>query len=74
MNAEGGFQPSCSVHSPTSATAHVWPQPGLTGVSTEGTEMRKAWGDNSTGQALPPASVLGFQKVVGRLCPHAQRG
>lgn len=39
---------------------------------TERTEMRRAGNDNSPHQALPLASVLGFQKAVGCLCPNAQ--
>lgn len=33
--------------------------------------MRNAWGDHPTGKTLPLASVLGFQRVVGCLCPQA---
>lgn len=70
MNLEEGFQDSCSIGHPLPGT-HLWPQSDPTGI-TERTEMRRAGNDNSPHQALPLASVLGFQKAVGCLCPNAQ--
>lgn len=72
MNVEGRGSPGPLLRStPAPATTQVWPQPGLTDIPKEGTEMRNAWGDHPTGKTLPLASVLGFQRVVGCLCPQA---